>query len=482
MIAPLAHQSTLFYAAFAREAALLKDDLLDEVDLLLEDPELVKIARDALGRRSSKSSSMGRYGKIAPDQLVRSCALKHLKGWSFRELEREIRGSLVYRKFTRFGGAPIPSYKTFSCDFALLGDSGTRLVHERVVQRAVEERVASGNKLRTDTTVIETNVHYPQDSTLLGDGIRVLTRTLGRIAGECGASGLKVVDHARATKHRVLEIHRAAKTVHEAGRAKLEDGYRKLLGIARGVLRQAEQVGKDLGSGALEMAGASLPRLVALEARLKHFTPLVKQVIAQTQARVFGGDNHFPGKLMSLFEEHTAAIRKGKAHKPTEFGRLVRVDEVEGGIVSHYEVSDGNPPDQHGLLPAIEQHKKTFSRPPRMVTADRGFFSAANVNEAEKQGVGRVAIPGRGRLSIERAQRQAQRWFKRALRWRTGIEARIATLKHRFDMVRARYKGDHGLKRYVGWSVIVQNLVAIARAKARRKKASADAEQAKRAA
>ena len=109
MIAPLAHQSTLFYAAFGREAALIKDDLLDEVDVLLEDPELVKIARDALGRRSSKSSSMGRYGKIAPDQLIRSCALKHLKGWSFRELEREIRGSLVYRKFTRFGGAPIPS-------------------------------------------------------------------------------------------------------------------------------------------------------------------------------------------------------------------------------------------------------------------------------------------------------------------------------------------------------------------------------------
>jgi len=482
MIAPTTHQSTLFYAAFAREAELLKDDLLEEIDALLDDPGLVRLARERLASRAPRSATMGRVGKIAPDQLVRSCALKHIKGWSFRELERELRGSLVYRRFTRFGGSPIPTYKTLSRCFAAFGDEGTRAIHERVVRLSIEEEVARGRKLRTDTTVVESNVHYPTDSTLLSDGIRVLTRTLGRLAGECQTGAVKVVDHARSTKHRLLEIHRAAKSLGEAARERMKEGYRRLLSVARGVARQADGVVADLGRGTLKLAAeASVTRMVAIEAQLRHFAPLVRRVIAQTEARVFGGDNYVEGKVLSLFEEHTAAIRKGKLHKPTEFGRLVRVDEVEGGIVSHYEVQDGNPSDSAAFLPAIEEHKRTFGRAPRMATADRGYFSAANVNKAKEGGVKRVAIPGRGRLPQERSALQKERWFQRALRWRAGIEARIATLKHRFGMLRAFYKGDKGFKRFVGWSVIAQNLVSIARAKARRK-AATDAKQVRRAA
>lgn len=147
MIAPTSHQSELFYLAFAREAALIKDELLDEIDALLDDEEIVRMAHSALASRSPRSSSRGRYGGISPDQLVRACALKHIKGWSFRELEREVRGSLVYRRFTRFDSAKIPSFKTFSCCFAVLGDAGTRAIHERVVRRAVEEEVARGFKI-----------------------------------------------------------------------------------------------------------------------------------------------------------------------------------------------------------------------------------------------------------------------------------------------------------------------------------------------
>jgi IS5 family transposase len=470
MIAPTSHQSQLFYLAFAREAALIKDELLDEVDALLNDVELVRLARNALASRAPRSKSRGRYGRISPDQLVRSCALKHIKSWSFRELAKEVRGSLIYRRFTRFDGGPIPTYKTFSCCFALLGDEGTRAIHERIVRRAIEEKVACGFKLRTDTTVVESNVHYPTDSTLLGDGIRVLTRTLGRLAQECQTGAVKVVDHARSTKHRILEIHRAAKSLGTAGRERLKDSYRRLVGIARGVAKQAENVSAKLANGTLKFAAeASQARLLGLDAQLRHFTPLVRKVVAQTEARVFGGDNHFEGKILSLFEEHTAAICKGKSHKPTEFGRLVRVDEVENGIVSHYEVQDGNPADQKSFLPAIAQHQRAFGRAPRRATADRGFHSAANVREAEQAGVKRVAVPARGPLSQKQGKRQKERWFRRAMRWHAGVEARIATLKHRFGMARAFYKNDRGFKRFVGWSVIAQNLVSIARAKARRK-------------
>ena len=120
-------------------------------------------------------------------------------------------------------------------------------------------------------------------------------------------------------------------------------------------------------------------------------------------------------------------------------------------------------------MPALEQHKKQFARAPEMATADRGFFSADNERKARDLGVKKVVLPARGRTSKKRAKVQKKRWFRRALKWRGGVESRIGTLKHRFAMLRATYKGDRGFKRYVGWCVISQNLISIARVKQRRK-------------
>ncbi|HKN31950.1 MAG TPA: transposase [Terriglobales bacterium] len=173
--------------------------------------------------------------------------------------------------------------------------------------------------------------------------------------------------------------------------------------------------------------------------------------------------------MLSLFEPHTEVIRKGKAHKPNEFGRLVRIDEVENGMVSGYQVLTGNPADTTSWMPALEQHQAHFGRVPEMAAGDRGFFSAKNEREAGALGVKKVALPARGRLSAKRAQQQKQRWFRRGLRWRAGIEATISTLKHPFSMARATYKGGHGFERYVGWCVITKNLVSIARYQQRRR-------------
>ena len=207
----------------------------------------------------------------------------------------------------------------------------------------------------------------------------------------------------------------------------------------------------------------------AHEEQLRRFVPLVEKGIAQTRERIFLGNSHVSDKVLSLFEPHTQAIRKGKAHKPTEFGRLVRLDEVENGIVSRYEVQAGNPADTKAWSAALEQHQMSFGRVPRMATADRGYFAAKNERDAKTLGVVRVALPARGRPSKARAMLQKERWFKRALRWRAGIEARIGTLKHPFSMLRATYKGDEGFQRYVGWCVITQNLVSMARTLVRRK-------------
>jgi IS5 family transposase len=468
MIASTSHQAWLFYAPLAQQAALLKDDLLDPVDELLDDPALLDLVRQCLATRSPLSTRTGRTG-MAPDRVLRCCVMKHLKGWSFRDLERELRSNLVYRRFTHFDAEATPDFTVFSRTFALLSPAVTEEIHQRVVALACEQGVARGHRLRTDTSVVESNVHYPTDSSLLGDGIRVLSRSLQRIAAECKNGALEVVNHGRAVKHRLLEISRAAKSLTEANQERMRDSYQKLLALSRGVVRQASAVLQRWAQGRLKGVGKLL-RVETQIGQLRHFLPLVEKVMMQTKERVWGGNCHVEGKVLSLFESHTEVIRKGKAHKPNEFGRLVRIDEVEHGIVSGYQVLAGNPDDTTAWIPALQQHQAGFGRAPEMATGDRGFFSAQNEREAQALGVKKVALAARGRLSAKRAQHQKQRWFRRALRWRAGLEATISTLKHPFSMWRATYKGERGFQRYVGWCVITKNLFSIARHQERRRR------------
>ena len=478
MLTSTQHQFWLFYLPLSRQAALLKDDLLEPVDQLLDDPLLIDLVRNCLAIRCPASTRTGRHG-ISPDRLLRCCVLKHLKGWSFRQLDRELRSNLIYRRFTRFDAETTPTYSAFNRMFAVLRPEVTEQIHQRVVGIAREHGAASGRKLRVDSTAIETNIHHPTDSTLLGDGIRVLSRSLKRMAAECQAGMLEVVNHGRAVKHRLLEISRAAKSLTQANRKRMQESYGKLLAMTRSVVRQAGQALGRWESGRLPVVG-SLRRMETQVAQLRRFLPLVQKVMAQTKERVWGGNTHVEGKVLSLFEPHTQVIRKGKAHKPNEFGRLVRIDEVENGIVSGYKVLEGNAADTDSWLPALEQHEASFGQVPALATADRGFFSAQNEREAENLGVAKVALPARGRLSKTRAKHQKERWFKRALRWRAGCEATISHLKNPFSMRRAFYKGERGFQRYVGWSVITKNLFSLARWQERKRRAREERECRKR--
>ena len=460
MIASTQRPSLLFFTPLAQQIALLKDDLLDPVDLLLDDPQLVHLVRTCLLGRNPSSSRTGRPG-IAPDRLLRGCVLKHMKGWSFRGLERELRSNLLYRRCTHYDADPTPDHSVFSRTFALLGPDLTQQGLRRVVGIAREQGVAQGKRIRVDTTVIESNVHYPTDSSLLGDSIRVLTRSLSKIAKECQPGALEVIEHSRAVKYRLLEISRAAKSQTEAGRARMRASYQKLLGLTRSVVRQSQQALERLQKGRLPVVGSKLAVFTQM-AQLEHFLPLAQKVICQTKERVVLGQEATE-KVLSLFEPHTQVIRKGKAHKPNEFGRLVRLDEVENGMVSGYEVVPGNQADTESWLPALEHHRDCFAKPPGMAAADRGFFSAQNEREAEAMGVKHVVLPGRGPLREKRAKRQKERWFRRGLHFRAGCEATVAHLKHGFSMLRAMYKGERGFKRYVGWSIISKNLFSMAR-------------------
>ena len=183
---------------------------------------------------------------------------------------------------------------------------------------------------------------------------------------------------------------------------------------------------------------------------------------------MFQGITQYPNKILSVFEPHTEIIRKGKTSKPNEFGNLVKVQEAENQIITHYEVFAERPVDSRLLVSAVEQHQRQFGRPPRMVAADTGFYSLRNERTIQAMGVKRVAVPSLSTKSSERRKLQRTRWFRLGQRWRTGCEGRISVLKRRHGLSRCRYRGFEGMQRWVGLGIIADNIIQIGRCLAAR--------------
>jgi IS5 family transposase len=342
-------------------------------------------------------------------------------------------------------------------------------VHERMVKIALEKGVTTGRRMRVDTTVVETDVHHPTDSTLLGDGVRVLTRIMKKITKIAGAVGTKLRDRSRSVKFRLLEIGRVARAKGSIDQDKLKRRYGQLLDATSRVVGQAKRFSAEISQG-VKRARSVLEQLAleGLRQELDLMASRVRQVMKQTRARIFRGNTRSEGKLLSLFEPSTEVIRKGKAGKPNEFGKMVKLQEAENQIITDYEVYARRPYDSDLLVAAIQTHQALLGRVPRLVAADAAFYSAKNDAAAKAKGVKRVCIPNRSTKSPERKREQRRRWFRDGQKWRTGCEGRISVVKRRHGLDRCRYKGSVGMDRWVGLGVIADNLVNIGRAMEKR--------------
>jgi IS5 family transposase len=448
----------------AEEVSDLREDWMKHADQVLADEQIVAAVYEALAHRHPKSRSRGRLGAPA-EMVLRLLILKHVRNWSYDVLEREVRANLVYRDFTRVGGAKTPDAKTMGRWGVAVGPQVLKQIHERIVQIAQDKGVTTGRRMRVDTTVVETNIHHPTDSTLLGDGVRFLIRTMKKISKIAGAAGAKLRDRGRSVKLRLLEIARVARAKGPVNQEKLQQRYGQLLNATSRVVGQAKRFSKEITDGVKR--SADILKQIALDGLrqdLDTMLPLVRQVMRQTRARIFDGNTRVEGKILSLFEPSTEVIRKGKAGKPNEFGKMVKLQEAENQIVIDYEVFGQRPNDSDLLIAAIEIHQARLGRTPRLVAADAGFYSAKNDVAAKAMGVKRVCIPNRSTKSPERKREQKKRWFRNGQKWRTGCEGRISVVKRRHGLTRCRYKGDAGMKRWVGLGVIADNVVNIGRA------------------
>lgn len=442
---------------------------LRRVDALLEDAAVLDPIVSALEARWAQSRRRGRPGTPA-EVVLRMLVLKHLYRWSYDTLEHEVRANLVYRAFARVGAGAVPDAKTILKIARVLDPAVIQQVHDRIVALAVERKVTRGRRLRVDTTVVETNAHYPTDSTLLRDSVRVLTRTMQRAGTVLGGVAAHVRNRLRSVGRQVRAIVQTARRGDDTARPRI---YRRLMATTRAVLREADTMVRRIGQRMRTAAPAPQRALRQARAALDHFRPLTRRVLAQTRARVLGGDTHVPDKILSIFEPHTVAIRKGKLIKPTEFGNLVTIQEAEGQIVSAYEVHARRPADRTLWVRALDAHQQQFGRAPDLATGDRGYSSAANEAAATARGVRRVVLPKIGPKSPARRAFERQRWFRRGMRWRVGCEGRISVLKRRHDLQRCRYHGADGIARAVGFGVIASNLLSIAAHDARRARVAA---------
>jgi IS5 family transposase len=437
------------------------DPILAQIDTLLDDDTIFQAVKADLIRRFPHTADDGRPSTPV-EVILRLLVVKHLYHWSFPQTTQLVSDSLVLRQFCRVYFETVPDQSTLNRWARLIQPATLHHLLDHIVHLACQLEVTHGRKLRIDGTVVETTIHHPSDSTLLNDGVRVLSRTLTKAQALLGAgTGLAqeslrdTVQHARAKMKRIMEV---ARQKGEAAAEQLKTTYGELVEVTTTVVERAKQVQAGLTGHATDAARR-------VRETLDQVIPRVEQVITQTTRRVMQGEQ-VPAseKIVSLFEPETAIIRKGKPGKPTEFGRVIWLDEVEGGLISRYAVLAGHPDEKAQLPPSLDHHLAQFGQPPEVLTGDRGLYSAANERYAQTHGVAEVVLPKPGKLSAKRIAYEQQAWFRAGRNWRAGIEGRISGLKRRHGLERCRYHGDAGMERWVGLGVIAHDLRVIGQA------------------
>ncbi len=433
------------------------DRELTKIDQYLEDEQLYRWIKADLSKRYPKTQETGR-NSTPVEVVLRMLVVKRLYGYSYEETVARVSDSLNLRQFCRLYLNDAPVDTTLLRWANLIQPKTLEKFNERIVQLAVERKVTSGRKLRTDGTVVESNIRPPSDSRLLADGVRVLARTVLR-ARELVKQTIQqsFEDFTQTAKQLARQIGETLRKKTEAAKTVGRQQYQELLEMTQKTVVWAGEIKKQLHQQQEQKARR-------LEQVLEIFLPRTQQIIEQTTRRILQGEQ-VPAseKIVSLFEEHTDIIRRGKESHPVEYGHKVWLNEVEGGLVSHYRILEGNPSDEQQWKPSLKAHLKTFHQPPQQVSGDRGLYSQPNEQLAHDLGVKRVILPKRGYRSKARLKHEHKSWFVKGRHWHAGIEGRISVLKRAHDLGRCLAHGLNGFHCWVAWGVIAGNLAVLGR-------------------
>lgn len=448
-----------------RQGIHLDSTLQGIADFLEEHSVLVEHVRQDL-ERGLKKPNAGRHG-ITPGQTLRSLTLMRVKNWDYRELRDRINDGYTLRSFTQFDSHAVPKHDAFNRAFNRLTPATLAAINQAVVREAVALGLEDGKKLRVDTTVVEANIHYPTDATLLWDTVRTVTRLVEDLHRKLPEGVQGFTNRTRSARRRMQAIQRMTARQREQQQT---PRYRELIRITGQVVQNAGQVVATT-KNIREVDFLTGVVIDELRKQITSFCELGTRVIDQTRRRVLQGETVPPEeKVYSIFEPHTDLIKRGKTLKPVEFGHKVFLAESGHGWITDYRVLEGNPVDSVHVQASLDRHKETFDQVPEWYATDRGFYSPENVRNCQQEGVGQVCIPQRGgQKTAEQEALERSAAFKKGQRFRAGIEGRISVLFRGRGMKRCLFKGRERFEILVGAAVLANNLIRIADLLAKKK-------------
>jgi IS5 family transposase len=467
-------QPSLFESVLPPELLRLPAEL-GRVDALLDDPAFfepfVPFFDPRLGRPSTPMET-----------YLRLMFLKFRYRLGYESLCREVSDSITWRRFCRIPlEAKVPHPTTLMKLTTRCGSAAVEGLNEALLAKAAEAKLLRTNRVRVDTTVVPSNVAYPTDSGLLAKAITRIAATTRRIQAAGGAVRTQVRNRSRAAGRRAHQIGFKLRSRSAAGRDDALAAVRRVTGdlaeLAETAVRDAEAVVAN-AKRALRRAGAKARadrangesdpaagrRRGRLARAVKDLTDLLeatRQIAAQTRKRLSGVTPDGATRRVSLHDPDARPIAKGRLGKPVEFGHKAQVADNEDGVVLDYSVEPGNPADAPQLEPAVERIKRRTGRPPRTVTADRGYGEKRIDDALHNLGVSNVAIPRKGKPGAARQAEEHRRAFRQHIKWRTGIEGRISTLKRGYGWDRARLDTTEGARIWTGHGVLTHNLIKI---------------------
>lgn len=443
-------QINLFTAATSNQ---ISRELQHISQILDANPKLRDIVYQDLVK--AKRHDTGREGLTA-EQVLRCAVLKQYRQLSYEELSFHLEDSSAFRTFSRLNMGQYPCKSILQENIKSLAEETWEAIHREVIGYAERENIETGRKVRIDSTAIETDIHHPTDSTLLFDGIRVITRWLADGKQLRPQPRYLFSDHTRAAKKRLMAILNTKKD-----KVRLA-AYRDLVTHAQRVARYAETAIAELrvfeGADARDYLAAR-----SLADKLERAVGILRKVIDQTVRRVLKGEK-VPAseKIVSFFEEHTDIIVKGG--RDTQYGHKVFLTGGASTLILDCMIERGNPADSVRYQHLLERHAKQYGQMPRQVSADGGFASKENLAFAKEHKVRDAVFAKKRGLSIIDMAKST--WVYKMLRnFRAGIEAGISTLKRAFGLDRCTWSGWEGFRQYVWSSIVSYNLLMLARKK-----------------
>lgn len=421
------------------------------VDRLLDDERFFAPFRNRFATRVGRPT-------VPVATFLRLMYLKRRYQLGYETLVKEVHDSITWRRFCHLTlEERVPDATTLIKLSHKYGEETLRDLNDALVLKLKEQKVIRGKKLRIDTTVTEANIHYPTDTGLLADGVRVVTRTVGKLKKVVQGVGIRFRNHNRKINKMCLALAKVLKNRVRRSNPALVKVKRKILDVTEAVVAEARRVQVELG------AFVDQPfRVCRLSEQVDRWIEVTGKVMEQTR-QVLAGQVHLKKRLVSIFDLKARPIRKGKLRVDTEFGRKALLGETDHGIITTYQVLNDNPPDTSLLKLAVRGHRRLFRKRLRAVAGDRGFYSRGNEGWLKDNGVKQVSIPVRGKASIEKRTEQKQSWFRRLQRFRAGAEGRISLLKRKFGLGRSLMRGSNGTETWVGQGVFTHNLWQAAR-------------------